>query len=412
MTKKDRLFIEDVQLRAFNLLKDLTNYNEDEKGYGLTLDHNEKPEVASIAATGFMLSGYIIAVQYGYMSKEEAIKVVTKTLETLLYNIKHYKGFFPHFINIHTAEMRKGTEFSTIDTALCINGVIAVGSYFDDPKIKSLSNQLINRIDWNFFVHTHQGKKRFYMAYNPDKDGDYVSGHPGFIFQWHMLAEQLMMYVIAGGTGNVDEELANELYQGFERVKGSYQGHEYYYSPGNTLFIYQYPLCWFDLENVNDQDGICWFDNAKEATLGHRAWNLKNYKRYKTFAKETFGLTASSTPKGYGVFHCVPCQSGKVITDGTVAPNAMIGSLPFTPKESLKAMYYMKSLPNVWGKYGFIDAYNFEGETPWYSNRYITIDKGLELLMCNAVLTKDVQKAYMNHPTIVKGMEILSWKRK
>ena len=41
MTKKDRLFIEDVQLRAFNLLKDLTNYNEDEKGYGLTLDHNE-----------------------------------------------------------------------------------------------------------------------------------------------------------------------------------------------------------------------------------------------------------------------------------------------------------------------------------------------------------------------------------
>src|SRR5690606_23832697 len=123
----------------------------------------------------------------------------------------------------------------------------------------------------------------------------YVTGKPGFIFQWHMLAEQLMMYVIAAGSGRVDERLAVELYEGFERIEGSYGGHTYYYSPGNTLFVYQYPLCWFDLKGIYDSDGISWFENTRKATLGHRAWNLRNYKKMKTFAKETFGFTASST---------------------------------------------------------------------------------------------------------------------
>ena len=409
MTKKDIQFIKEVQHKAYELLRDLTNYNETDRGYGLTLDHNEKPDTASIASTGFMLSGYIIAVEYGYLSRENAIKIVKGTLHTLLYNIPHYHGFFPHFLNINSGDRKSKSEYSTIDTALCLNGVIAVDSYFEDAEISTLSNQLLSRVDWNHFVHIHEGKKRFYMAYNPDKHGDYVTGKPGFIFQWHMLAEQLMMYVMAAGGGSVDADLANELYEGFERIQGSYGGHKYFYSPGNTLFVYQYPLCWFDLKGIYDKAGISWFENTREATLGHRAWNLRNYHKIKTFAKETFGFTASSTPKGYGVFHCIPNAHNKIITDGTMAPNAMIGSLIFTPKESLKAMYYMKSLPQVWGKYGFVDAYNFEEEKPLYSNRYITIDKGLELLMCNAYLSKDVQNAYMNHPIIKKGMEILEW---
>src|SRR5690606_6997426 len=78
MTENQIKLVKDVQETAFNLLKDLTNYNENEPGYGLTLDHNET-KVASIAATGFLLSGYVIAVKYGYMSYEEALDKVTKT---------------------------------------------------------------------------------------------------------------------------------------------------------------------------------------------------------------------------------------------------------------------------------------------------------------------------------------------
>ena len=62
MKTKHHDLIEEIQKRSFKLLMDLTNFNENEKGYGLTLDHNLKLNVASIATTGFVLSGYIIAL--------------------------------------------------------------------------------------------------------------------------------------------------------------------------------------------------------------------------------------------------------------------------------------------------------------------------------------------------------------
>lgn len=411
MKTKHYDLIEEIQKRSFKLLMDLTNFNENEKGYGLTLDHNLKLNVASIATTGFVLSGYIIASEYGYLSYDDALYKVKKTLKTLYYHVPHYKGFFAHFVDIHTAERYKKNEFSTIDTLLCIKGVMSAQMYFKDDEINDLANKILKRIDWKSFVHLHQGKYRFYMAYNPDADGDYAQGKSGFIFQWHMLAEQIMMYVIAAGSNQLDKKLALDLYEGFERNLGSYQGHQYYYSPGNTLFIYQYPLCWFDGKSWIDKDGFSWFENAKNATLGHRAWNLRNYKKYKTFSKETFGLTASSTPNGYSVFHAIPSVNGKPLTDGTVAPNAMVGALTTNPKEAIKAILYMKSLPNIWGEYGFIDAYNFEGNEPWYSKKYITIDKGLELLMSNQYLSKDVVNAFMKHPYVIKGLEVLEWKK-
>ncbi|HLT00346.1 MAG TPA: glucoamylase family protein [Acholeplasma sp.] len=410
MTENQIELIKDIQETAFNLLKDLTNYNENEPGYGLTLDHNET-NVASIAATGFLLSGYVIAVKYGYMSYEEALDKVTKTLHTLAYNVPEYKGFFVHFVDFHQATISKKSEYSTVDTMLCLCGVITVAEFFKEEMVQELSNLILNRVDWLHFVHTHEGKQRFYMAYNPMKNGAYVQGKPGFIFQWHMLAEQIPMYLIAAGSNQLNKRLANDLYEGFERVLGTYKDVSYYISPGNTIFVYQYPLCWMDGKTWVDKFNFSWFENLRLATIGHKLWNLDNYHLYKTFSKHTFGLTASSTPTGYGVFHCLPNAFNEVITDGTVAPNGMIGSLITNSEDVIEAITYMKELPHVWGKYGFIDAYNFEGEKPWYSTRYITIDKGLELLAANAYLSKDVVECFMNHPMIKKGLEVLEWKK-
>lgn len=411
MREENRLLVEDIQRRAFNLLTDLTNYSTEDDGYGLTLDHNLNSNVASIAATGFVLSGYIIGVNYGYINYDDALNKVVKTLETLAYRVPHYKGFFIHFADIHTAQRHKKNEFSTIDTMLCFKGIMSVEMFFEDERVKKLSRLILDRVDWHAFIHTHEGKKRFYMAYNPDKDGDYAEGTSGYIFQWNMLAEQIPMYVLAAGSSKLDKNLALSLYEGFERQKGSYQGHSYYYSPGNTLFVYQYPLCWLDGKNYVDKQGVSWFVNTQNAVKGHRAWNLRNYNKFKTFSKETFGLTASSTPTGYGVFHCVPSANNMYLTDGTVQPNAMVGALPTNPDIALKAIKYMKSLPNVWTKYGFVDAYNFEGYSPWYAQKFITIDKGLELLMCNQYLSRDVVDAFMKHPYVKKGLEVLEWKR-
>ncbi|HBY65376.1 MAG TPA: hypothetical protein DEG42_03160, partial [Acholeplasmataceae bacterium] len=98
-------------------------------------------------------------------------------------------------------------------------------------------------------------------------------------------------------------------------------------------------------------------------------------------------------------------------TDGTVSPFGPIGSLPFTPDISMDSIIEMMKIPGLWGPYGFYDGFNFEGDTPWISSRYISINKGLEMLMVNSYLYQDVQKAFMSHEVIQKGIEVLEWRR-
>lgn len=401
--------IERIQKTAFDFFMNETNFNESETGYGMTLDHTEKKGIATIAAVGFTLSAYVVGDANGYISRAEAKDKVIRTLKTLKDHVSHYEGLFAHFIDFHTGKRLGHCEYSTIDTALALNGVITVDAYFKDETISSLANAIIQRVNFDMLIHTHEGKKRLYMAYNPDKKGDYVTENPGFIHHWGMFAEQLMMYVmIAGLKEDKNESIA--LYKGFDRLHRSYQGHQYIITPGNTLFVYQFPLAWLDLEHVEDSDGINWFNNAKKATYGHRAFCLRHQRTFKTFNRYSFGLTAGYTPTGYYVSNALPNTLGKYYSNGTISPSAMVGSLPFAKEIVLPAIKKMAEDPKLWGPYGLVGAYNYENGI-WISKRDYALDKGLELLMCNAYLTKDVMNAYMHHPIIQKGMEVLQWRK-
>ncbi|MBU1019602.1 MAG: hypothetical protein KJ847_00190 [Firmicutes bacterium] len=402
--------LEDIQKTAYDFFKDFTNFDTNSKAFGLTLDHSMNLEKATIASTGFMLSSLIIGVKHDYLSYEDAYHKAYHTLITLRDHVMHEFGFFAHFLDFKTGKRIGKTEFSTIDTALCLCGVLAVDSFFKDSKISEITKTIMDRINWDIFSHEYSGKQVLHMAYNPDRGGDYVVKRPGFIHQWDMFAEQLMMYVMIGGSKY--KHLAKDLYQGFSRVKGSYKDFEYIYTPGNSLFVYQFPQAWLNLKNIYDSDQICWFDNARVATLAHQACAIDYASQYKTFSKFFFGFTASDTPVGYRVYGGLPNTMNRLDTDGTIAPFGPIGSIIFTPEISIPSIHEMMKIDHIWGKYGFYDAFNFEGNTPWVSKRYFSINKGLEMLMVNAYLYHDVHDAFMSHPIILEGMEVLGWKSK
>jgi len=406
----DNSLLLEIQKTAYDFFKDFTNFETNSKAFGLTLDHSMNLEKASIASTGFMLSSLVIGVKHQYLTYEEAYDKAYHTLITLRDHVMHEFGFFAHFLDFKTGERMGKTEFSTIDTALCLCGVLTVDSFFKDEKISSLTKTMMDRVNWDMFSFDFHGKQTLHMSYNPDRGGDYVEKRPGFIHQWDMFAEQLMMYVMIGGSKY--KHLAKDLYQGFSRVKGNYKAFEYIYTPGNSLFVYQFPLAWLDLKHVQDEDQISWFDNARTATLAHQACSIDYSTEYKTFSKYFFGFTAADTKKGYRVFGGLPNTMNKLDTDGTIAPFGPIGSIIFTPEISIPAIHEMKKIEGLWGKYGFYDSFNFEEHTPWISKRYFSINKGLELLMVNAYLFQDVHQAFMSHPIIIEGMEVLGWKKK
>lgn len=392
-----------------------TNTDINSNGYGLVVDRTNRPDRSSLAAVGFALTSYVIGVERGWVTYEEALERVRGTLKTLYYHVPHYKGFFVHFAYMNDASRYKKCEYSTIDTAILLNGIITVDSYFKCEEVKTYAHKILNRVDWNHFIFLHHGKTTFRMAYNPDKDGDYANGSQGFIHYWDMPAEQLMMYFLAAGHDEVTEKDALALYNGFNRYAGGYKNYQFIFTPGGALFIYQYSHAWFDFKKYVDVHGFDWFNNSVNATLANRLWCIDHKHKYKTFNENSWGLTACDHPTGYAAFGPEPLGWDiklEAKTNGTVAPNACLGSLPFAPKECMDAISYMyTNHPQLWGEFGFKDSYNLENE-PWYCENYLGIDKGISLLGIDNYLHGTTWHYYMQHEYIQKAIKKLQFKEK
>ncbi|MCX7608407.1 MAG: hypothetical protein N2049_04215, partial [Anaerolineales bacterium] len=210
------LLLESELHGSITFFLEYTNLDPQSPGFGLTVDSTKKPNVASIAATGFALTAWVIATERGWLSREQARQITRLTLDTLHKRVPHIHGFFAHFLDIYTANRFHKCEFSTIDTALCLNGVITAANYFqEDSEISELAACLLERVDWEWLVFEREDQALFHMSYNPDPDGDYVQNKPGFIGCWDMAAEQKMMYLQA--APHLATNLARRLYAGFRR---------------------------------------------------------------------------------------------------------------------------------------------------------------------------------------------------
>lgn len=388
---------------------DFTNRDPASPGFGLTADSSRKPAVASIAATGFALTAWVIAAERGLLYREAARRLARGTLRTLLARAAHHRGFFAHFLHLGTARRFGKCEYSTIDTALCLNGVLTAAAYFvEDAEIADLSAHLLERVDWRAIVFEQDGRALFRMAYNPDPDGDYVQGKPGFIGQWDMAAEQKMMYLQA--ASRLEPVMARQLYQGFRRDVGYLDGQPIIFNPQGTLFAYQLTEAWLDTARYLDPNGVGWFENTRRAALAHRAFCIAHADRFRTYAKNRWGLSAGDSPHGYDVFGAPPCL-GEPHHDGTVSIYAAVACLPFLPDKTLELVEHLyRQHPQTWHpKYGFLDALNLDVVPPWYSQTVYAIDKGLSMIMIENHLTGLVWNVYTNSPYIRQALKTLGF---
>ncbi len=387
-----------------------SNLNPHSPGWGLTADSTRNPQRASIAATGFALTAWVIACERGILPAGQALEITRGTLHTLLHHAAHHRGFFAHFLHMDSAQRWRKCEYSTIDTALCLNGVLTAAAYFQDGQIRELAQQLLQRVDWSFIVFEKDGLALFRMAYNPDEGGDYVGAQPGFVGQWDMAAEQKMMYLQAAGS--LPADLARRLYQGFRRDLGHYHGWDIIFNPGGSLFAYLFTEAWLDTARYLDPQGVDWFENTRRAALANRHFCMEHAAEYKTYRANCWGLSAGDSPHGYRVFGSEPCL-GHPHHDGTVSIYAAIACLPFVPDEVLDmATYLYHHQPQTWGRYGFFDALNLAVSPPWYSQTIYAIDKGCSLLMIENYLSHLVWDVYTNSTTIQNALNALGFSKR
>jgi hypothetical protein len=342
---------------------------------------------ASIASTGFGLTGICIAEKRGYVSYSDARLRVIQSLSYLWHKLPTHRGFFYHFANINTGERMWDSEVSSIDTAILLCGILMCREYFHDKTIDDLAHAIFDRVDWTWLS---EDTSLLSHGWTPEL---------GFIpYRWAFYSEMMMMYLL--GMGSQSHPLNNQAWFAWKRTIFEYDGLRYIgsYAP---LFINQFSQAWFDFRGKRDRYAD-YFENSIIATDVHRRFCLELSEQFPDYSNALWGITASDSAKGYVVWGGPPAM-GPI--DGTVVPCAAGGSIPFLPAACMRVMHTIRDhYPQAWCRYGFVDAFN--PITGWYDTDVIGIDTGIIMLMAENARTGFVWETFMKNPEARRGMEV------
>ncbi|MEO6095626.1 MAG: glucoamylase family protein [Fibrobacteria bacterium] len=319
---------------------------------GLVVDKNAEDSPASIAATGLALMAYPVGVERGFISRSSAAE---RTLATLRFfwnsrqgpecDATGYHGFYYHFLDMQTGHRVRKCELSTVDSAFLLAGALTAGLYFDaetagENEIRELGEALYRRADWKWAQNhgttvTH--------GWKPES---------GFLkYRWVGYDEALLLYVL--GLGSPSYPLSEESYMAWTstyRWERCY-GQEYLYA--GPLFAHQLSHLWLDFRGIRDafmrDKGIDYFENSRRATHVQRQYAIDNPLGFKHYGLYSWGITASDGPGPDTIaIDGIERQFYDYVArgvpygpdDGTLAPWALVASLPFAPELVLPALHH------------------------------------------------------------------------
>ncbi len=374
VSPEDDAFLEDLSRRAFRYLWDRTNPKN-----GLTLDRSPADgsdrksdhrsyKIASIAASGFALSGNCIAADRGWITREQARDRTRTTLDFFANRTLHHNGWFYHFVDYETGERRWNSEVSTIDTTLLLGGVLTAKQCFSDDKtIVDLADKIYRRVDFKYM----QAADPYLISHGWKPETGFLNNY------WERYSEETMLYLLA--IGSPTHPISPNAWYAFERPWNEYRGLRYIGSV-SPLFIHQFSHAWVDFRNRQERRPpfINYFENSILATRAQQRFFTEVLsKEFPKYGPNMWGMTASDSQRGYVAWGAPPRHDR---TDGTVVPSAPAGSLMFTPEISLPALRKMREEygNKAYGPYGFADAFN--PHTGWVGPDVLGIDQGITLL--------------------------------
>jgi len=397
----DEELLEDLGRRSFRYF-----WEQSDPQTGLTLDrartdgspHDENHrKIASIAATGFALTALCIAAERDWVPTEEARERTRRTLRFFADHAFHQNGWFYHWLNVQTGEREWLSEVSSIDTALLLAGVLTSRQCFaDDPEIVELATKIYNRVDFHWMLDGHP--TLLSHGWKPEN---------GFILnRWDNYSEHTILYLLA--IGSPTRAISPQSWYGWKRDLNRYAGYEFI---GRApLFTHQYSQAWVDYRGrrENQASRIDYFTNSVTATQAHRQFCLDLRSQFPSFAEDLWGITASDSKNGYVAWGGPPAQGP---LDGTVVPSAAAGSLMFTPDLCLPVLRSLREKfgDRVYGRYGFVDAFN--PILDWVGPDVVGIDLGITLLSTENYRTGRVWRWFMQNPEIPAAMEKVGLER-
>ena len=371
----------------------------------MAFDYGE--EVVTTGGTGFGIMAMLVATERKWIGRDTAGRLLLKTIR-FLEKANSYHGVFPHWLNGATGKTipfsRKDDGADLVETSYLFQGLLCARAYFNhnnrvETEIRNKINGLWNDIEWDWF--SRDGQEVLYWHWSPNNGWAMNFPIRGF-------NECLIVYVLAAAAEK--HAVTNAVYhRGWVQSNFFKNGKTFFgytlplgFDYGGPLFFSQYSFLGLNPHLLKDEYADYWVQN-KNHTLINRAYCVENPLQFKGYSANCWGLTASDTYNGYNAYS--PTND-----EGTIAPTAALSAFPYTPEYAMQALkhFYYDLGDKLWGKYGFIDAFN---ETQnWYAKSNLAIDQGPIIVMIENYRSGLLWKLFMGCPEIKKGLNKLNFK--
>jgi len=395
MTPEQSELLRTLERESFRYFVHKTNLTN-----GLVRDKSRQGWPASIAAVGLALAAYPVGVELGYMTRADAVR---RTLATLRFFVAAphgpeidatgHKGFYYHFLDMQSGRRAWHCELSSVDSAFLLAGMLAAAAYFrqqsgDEDEIRRLADVLYRKADWQWMQN---GAAAVSHGWTPEK---------GFLrYRWHGYDEALIVYLL--GLGSPTYPLPEESYRAWGATYKWKKifGIEFLYA--GPLFIHQLSHVWIDFRDIRDefmrQQDLDYFENSRRATFVQQQYAIRNPREFAHYGEFCWGITASDGPGPDTVlvdgverefYDYIARGAPFGPDDGTLAPWAVVASLPFAPEIVLPTLQNYERMQLVAAKeYGYKASFNptfpvrSEHEWGWVSPYNFGLNQGPIVLM-------------------------------
>ncbi len=411
-----------LQRSAFGYFEHATNPDN-----GLVADNSRSGSPASIAACGFALAVYPVAVKRGWMPRATA---VSRCLATARFFERSDQsgtaeatgchGFYFHFLEMQSGRRAWRCELSSIDTAILLAGLLMAAAYFDgvtseEVELRGLAERLYERVDWRWAQHDSNA---VVLGWKPEC---------GFLnYGWQGYNEAILLYVL--GLGSPTHPLDSDS---FEAWTLTYQWENLYgmdFLYAGPLFEHQFSQAWLDLRGIRDafmrEKLSDYFENTRRAVHIQREYAIRNPRGFADYGQDCWGLSAGEGPSvvpqqvagRHQAFYGY-CARGVPWgpDDGTINGSSTVASLVFAPEIALPALRLMFSREPGAGRSVLASGWNATAEPlaagkeraapGWISEGEFALDQGMIVLMIENFLSGEPWRLMRGVPCVRAGLE-------
>jgi len=417
-------FPEDDKAFLMEIAKDTWKYFDNlvDKQYNLPLDNiqfNERSTISkdtkvgdytNITNVGLYLMCIVSAYDFGFITRDEAIKRLSMTLSSIE-KLEKFHNFPYNYYDI-TIFQRTSNFISFVDNGWLAAGIIVAKNAFP-IELSGRCQRLLDSMDFSFFYdpveqYMYHG---FYTNINY-----YAEYHYGVLY-----TEPRAISYLAIGKGNVPKEhwfalqrtlpdtwlwqtqmpknRRDKTYIGCKTISGYYVYEDLKFVPswGGGMFEALMPALVIEEKRLSPRAlGI--------NDLRHTLIQIK-YAREK-LQYPVFGMSPCCVPEGGYSEYGVRPLGMKGYKAGVVTPHATFLALEFTPKECIENLRTMLKLYNAYGEYGFYDAINIK--TGKVAMEYLCLDQAMSFIALDNYLNDGaIRKRFHADPIAKKAEELL-----